>query len=101
MLIEVVEKSHSALPQYGTIPIAFQVETRLRVVSVDQGLGGIVFTEEPVVPYIKDYDDFEAERPSAWRSGSTFPIGGSSLQCAKLSMSEGLRLRGARLRSKC
>lgn len=66
MLIEVVEESPAALQRYGEIPIAFRVETRFQVVPNDHGLGGLTFFEEPVVRYVKDYDVFEAERPSAW-----------------------------------
>jgi GNAT superfamily N-acetyltransferase len=36
------------------------------MVPVYNGLGGLTFIEKPVVPYVKDYDAFESERPSAW-----------------------------------
>ncbi len=66
MLIEMVERSPAALSQYEEVPIAFRVETHFLVVPIDDGLRGLTFIEEPVVPYIKDYDAFETERPSAW-----------------------------------
>jgi GNAT superfamily N-acetyltransferase len=64
--IEIIEESSAALVQYEKIPIAFRVETQFLIVPIDSGLGGLTFIEEPVAPYIKDYDAFENERPSAW-----------------------------------
>lgn len=66
MTIDVVEESPAILQQYEAISIAFRVETRLNVVPIDLGLGGLAFRGETVVPYIKDYDLFESERPSVW-----------------------------------
>ena len=66
MPIKIIEESLTALSQYEKVPIAFCVETHFLIVPVDNGLGGLTFVEEPVTPYIKDYDAFENERPSAW-----------------------------------
>lgn len=65
-MIEIIEESSSILSQYEKVPIAFRVETRFLVVPIDNGLGGLTFTEETVTPYVKDYDAFENERPSSW-----------------------------------
>ena len=64
--IEIIEESSAALSQYEKVPIAFRVETHILVVPIDNGLSGLTFIEEPVMPYVKDYDVFENERPSAW-----------------------------------
>jgi ribosomal protein S18 acetylase RimI-like enzyme len=68
MIIEIVEEPISVLPEYESVPIAFQVLSRFRVEPVENGLGGLHFVEERVEPYIKDYDAIGAggERPSDW-----------------------------------
>ena len=66
MPIEIIEESSSILLQYEKVPIAFSVETRFLVVPIDNGLGGLTLIEETVTPYVKNYDAFENERPSAW-----------------------------------
>ena len=33
---------------------------------IQNGLRGLRFIEEPVAPYVKDYDAYESERPSQW-----------------------------------
>ncbi len=67
MTIEVIEESIAVLPEYGRVPIAFRVESRFRVEPVRSGLGGLVLVEEPVTPYIKDYDALPGEGPSHWQ----------------------------------
>ena len=47
------------------IPIAFMVESRFRIVPVERGLGGLRLVEEPVTPYVKDYDAADGG-PSGW-----------------------------------
>jgi GNAT superfamily N-acetyltransferase len=66
MQVIIVEESPDILPQYEKVPIAFRVETHFIVAPIENGLGGLKFVEESVVPYVKDYDAFESERPSAW-----------------------------------
>ena len=66
MPIEIIEESPNILSQYEKVPIAFRVETRFLVLPINNGLGGLTFTEETVTPYVKDYDAFEIERPSFW-----------------------------------
>ncbi len=66
MLIKVIEESLDSLSQYEKIPIAFCVKTHFIVTPIEKGLGGLRFIEESVAPYVKDYDVFESERPSAW-----------------------------------
>lgn len=65
MKIEVWQITPAELAVYATVPIAFEVRSRLRVEPVDGGLGGICLVEEPVdPPYWKDYD--ADERPVDW-----------------------------------
>ena len=82
------EEASDKLSQYAQIPISFEVRSRLEIVLVDDGLGGIRFAEEPVdPPYIKDYDD--EEDPQRWQKwnrqfpdfGRTSP-GGLRKACA-------------------
>lgn len=67
MEIEIKEESGAALEEYGRVPIAFRVETRFRVEPLQDGMGGLALIEEPVTPYIKDYDLIPGEGPSHWR----------------------------------
>jgi GNAT superfamily N-acetyltransferase len=53
--------------EYERVSIAFEVRSRLRIKPAKRGLGGLLFTEEPVVPpWWKDYDDFPGNRLSDW-----------------------------------
>jgi GNAT superfamily N-acetyltransferase len=71
-LFQIVEEklTEETLTAYGTVSIAFRVESRLRLDLIDGGMGGIRFVEEPVNPsYIKDYDSdasLEASPPLRW-----------------------------------
>ena len=61
----IVEETADVLPEYGGVPIAFEVRRRFRVERVSGGLGGIRLIEEAVKPpYIKDYD--RPEGPERW-----------------------------------
>jgi GNAT superfamily N-acetyltransferase len=64
--IEIIEESAAALTEYEKVPIAFRVQSRFLLVPIQNGLGGLKFIEESVVPYVKDYDAYESERPSQW-----------------------------------
>lgn len=55
------------LTEYSTVPISFEVKSRLSVDLLNDGLAGIVFNEEDVVPsYTKDYDETEDGAPIRW-----------------------------------
>jgi len=58
--IKIVEEKSSNLTEYEQVPIAFRVEKRFIFDS------DFNFIEEPVQPFIKDYDAIESERPSEW-----------------------------------
>ena len=65
--MKVVEEPLSRLAEHGTVPIAFEVRTRLRPEPAESGLGGIRLVEEPVdPPYLKDYDATSEEGPARW-----------------------------------
>ena len=55
------------LRRYGEIPMHFRVESVLRAVQVDDGLGGLRLVEERLdEPYVKDYDGLHGEGPTRW-----------------------------------
>jgi GNAT superfamily N-acetyltransferase len=55
------------LPEYATIPIAFEVHSIFQVEALENGLGGLYLVEQPISPpYIKDYDAYEDGPPTAW-----------------------------------
>ena len=63
MRVEVNEEPMTALGEYATIPIAFEVSSVFDV--AEQG-GGFVVTERPLdAPYVKDYDAL-GEGPARW-----------------------------------
>jgi GNAT superfamily N-acetyltransferase len=64
--VEIIEEPVSALPEYGEVSIAFRVTSHFDIAAFDQGLGGLRFVENAVVPYVKDYDADESDRPSQW-----------------------------------
>jgi GNAT superfamily N-acetyltransferase len=49
----------ATLRQHALVPIAFTVSTVFDLEIVDRGLGGWRLTEQPVAPYVKDYDALE------------------------------------------
>ena len=56
-----------SLRAYSTVPISFEVRSRLVVALLSKGLGGMVFREEEVIPpYVKDYDETKGEGPMRW-----------------------------------
>lgn len=60
MKVKIVEETPAELAEYERVPIAFRVETHFRIDS------DFKLIEEPVAPYIKDYDANESERPRNW-----------------------------------
>ena len=67
MPVNVVQAPITVLPEYGKVPIAFRVASRLRVESIDDGLGGFRLVEERVEPpHVKDYDAGSGGGPERW-----------------------------------
>ncbi len=65
-MIEVQETDLRFLSQYTQIPIAFTVTSIFRVEIIGGGLGGFRLVEQPVAPYVKDYDATEEGGPERW-----------------------------------
>lgn len=63
MKVKIVEETPAELAEYERVPSAFRVETHF-IVDSDFNL-----IEEPVEPFIKDYDANESERPTNWPKG--------------------------------
>ena len=67
MSLEVIEESVEQLAEYSTIPIAFQVTSKLMPKLIQNGLEGIHLVQEPAPePYVKDYDREKGEGPTRW-----------------------------------
>ncbi len=67
MPLVIEEIGPESYPLYDAIPIAYTVESVLRVDVLDGGLGGFRLVEEKLpAPYVKDYDRQGEDRPSAW-----------------------------------
>lgn len=67
MRIEIKEIDAKELRQYGRVPSRFEVASVFGVSQIDGGLGGLKLSEEKLDdPYVKDYDQYEGERPSDW-----------------------------------
>ncbi len=67
MDVQIREVGKDRLPQYGEVPIAFRVESVLRVVPQEGGFGGLALQEERLAePYVKDYDARGYDRPARW-----------------------------------
>jgi GNAT superfamily N-acetyltransferase len=62
--MHIEEVGPGGLAHYATIPMAFEVTSILRVKPIQNGLGGLGLSEEPVAtPYIKNYDAQEDGDP--------------------------------------
>lgn len=91
MDMEIIEEPITAAAELARIPIAFNVESVFDVLPRDGGLGGLVLSERRVdVPYLKDYDATEGERPAQW--AARFDVSNWGLVAAR---SGGVRVGGA------
>ncbi len=67
MPVTITQVGPDRLALYGSVPIAFRVESVLEVHAVDDGLGGLALREVPVEePYAKDYDARRCACPVRW-----------------------------------
>jgi ribosomal protein S18 acetylase RimI-like enzyme len=65
--LELIERSSEFLPQYETIPIAFEVKEYLHIEMPADGPGGLALQQLAVEsPYVKDYDALPGQRPTDW-----------------------------------
>ncbi len=63
-MLEIRREPLSALEEYATVPIAFEVRS---VFDAAEAGGGFELTERPVVaPYLKDHDAIPGEGPDGW-----------------------------------
>lgn len=91
MNVEIVEESITAAAGLAHVPIAFNVESVFDVSPREGGLGGLILSERRVaVPYLKDYDAVEGERPAQW--AGRFDVSNWGLMVAR---SEGALVGGA------
>lgn len=62
-----MEEPITAVGELAGIPISFEVGSVFDVSARDGGLGALVLSERRLdVPYVKDYDTMEGERPAQW-----------------------------------
>ena len=67
MEITALPVSPESLTAYSTVSIAFEVRSKLTITLLNDGLGGMLLREEPVIPpYVKDYDETGEEGPMCW-----------------------------------
>jgi GNAT superfamily N-acetyltransferase len=65
MPIQIRAEFPETMAAYATIPGDFLVESQLRVMPQEGGMGGLLLADEPVSPYIKDYDA-DSGGPKHW-----------------------------------
>ena len=58
-MIEIKEVDKSFFPRYDEVTMNVEVESIYKVKRVDSGLGGFIFEEEKVTPYVKDLSVYE------------------------------------------
>lgn len=64
--IRILEQTAAVLPTYASVPIAFRVDSRLRVERMGPNPCESRLVEEPIAPYVKDYDAYVSEGPASW-----------------------------------
>lgn len=79
--IAILEGGPELLGRYARISCAFQVSSIYRPAAIDGGLGGIALREEPVTPYVKDYDA-QGDDPAGWPDRFDLRAWGVFLACA-------------------
>lgn len=91
MSFEVREESAAALAEYARVSIAFEVREIFDVAESADGREKFILTPRTLaVPYVKDYDDVEAENPAHW--AERFDVSNWLFLAA---YSEGARVGGA------
>jgi len=65
--VKIIQESVAVLPEYGRIPISFEVKTVFDIVLIRGGLGGFQLSERRVEPsWVKDYDAYDDQGPARW-----------------------------------
>lgn len=65
-MIVIVEQPLEHLAEYSQVPIAFEAANRFRVERSLAGMGNWELHEEPITPFVKDYDAISEEGPHTW-----------------------------------
>jgi GNAT superfamily N-acetyltransferase len=68
-MITIKQVDSSYFEQYDKIPMVVHVESEFALVKQYNGLGGILFVERPVKPYVLDFRATEIEEDNPWRKG--------------------------------
>ena len=58
-MISVKEMDKSCFEMYDTVPMEVDVRSEFRIKRLNNGLGGMIFEEVPVEPYVKDLSVYE------------------------------------------
>lgn len=91
MRVEVIEEPITALAEYTSVSIAFEVGRIFDIAELGNGLGKFILTERRLdVPYVKDYDAIKGENPAQW--ARRFDVSNWGLFAASLA---GRRIGGA------
>ncbi len=65
--IEIIQETSTALVDYSSISIAFQVSEIVEVAELSTSSGGFSMSERALtLPYVKDYDAIAGEGPCQW-----------------------------------
>ena len=65
--VKIVQEPITVLPEYGRIPISFEVHSVFEIQLIDGGLGGFRLSERNIEPSrVKDYDAFSDQGPERW-----------------------------------
>jgi GNAT superfamily N-acetyltransferase len=62
--MRIVEESIAALEAYGSVPIGFHINSKIRLDALIESSGRVLI-EEPAEPRWKDYDAYPSECPAA------------------------------------
>jgi GNAT superfamily N-acetyltransferase len=67
MKIDINAVNKATLTEYTSIPISFEVRSKFYIELLENGLGGMVFSEKKIaIPYLRDYDTDMREHPFWW-----------------------------------
>ena len=102
-IYEIKEMDKTCFPLYDQVSMNVDVRSEYRVTRIDNGLGGLVFEEENVAPYVKDLSKYEKAVEyeemfdiSSWRFYMAFdgdiPVGAMTIAGA----TEGMNMLGGR-----
>jgi hypothetical protein len=65
-MIKIKQIDPSFFPQYDMIPMRVRVECEYKLIQQNKGLGGVLFAETTVAPYIKNFCVGKDESVTRW-----------------------------------